>query len=59
MNMFDVMEKEIFDQFDQLDESEELTMEEIVRIEWLVSLENEFEDAGLALGLGTLQDMSL
>lgn len=59
MNMFDVMEKEIFETFEQIDESGELTMDEINRIEWLVSLENEFEDAGLILGLGTNRDMSL
>lgn len=59
MNMFEVYENEIMEQLNQIDEAGELTMDEIIRMEWLESLENEFEDAGLFLGLGTNRDMSL
>lgn len=59
MNMFDIYENEVMEQLEQIDEAGELTMDEIVRIEWLNQIEREFDEASLALGLDTLQDMSM
>lgn len=59
MNMFDVIENEIMESLEQIDEAGVLTMDEIVRIEWLNEIEKEFDEAALILGLDTLQDMSI